>query len=59
VQTADYSVFNYYIAPTYDFIQELRTQGSTLEVLEPKWLREQFAEEAKKIVSIYENDHFI
>jgi predicted DNA-binding transcriptional regulator YafY len=54
VQTADYSVFNYYIAPTYDFIQELRTQGSTLEVLEPKWLREQFAEEAKKLVKMYE-----
>ena len=52
-QTADYSVFNYYVAPTYDFIQELRTQGSTLEVLEPKWLREQFADEAKKLVEMY------
>jgi predicted DNA-binding transcriptional regulator YafY len=53
VQTADYSVFNYYIAPTYDFIQELRTQGSNLEVLEPLWLREKFAEEAKKLSRIY------
>ena len=31
----EYSIFGFYVAPTYDFIQELRKFGSTLEVLEP------------------------
>ena len=45
--------FSYYVAPTYDFIQELRKFGSTLEVLEPESLREQFKEESKNLAKIY------
>ena len=48
-----YTIFTYYIAPTYDFIQELRTQGSDLEVLEPQWLRDKFSDEAKKLTEMY------
>lgn len=41
-QTNDFSVFEFYIAPTFDFIQELRTHGSNLKVLEPQWLAMEF-----------------
>lgn len=48
-----YSIFSFDIAPTYDFILELRKFGSTLEVLEPAELREQFAKEAKNLSAKY------
>lgn len=38
-----FSIFIYRVAPTYDFIQELRKFGATLEVLEPAHLREEYA----------------
>lgn len=46
-------VFEWYIATTLDFIQQLRTYGSELEILAPKSLREQFAQEAKHLVEMY------
>ena len=49
----EYSIFGFYVAPTYDFIQELRKFGSTLEVLEPEHLREEFAKEATELGKIY------
>ena len=47
VTTEEYAEFEYYIAPTFDFVQQLRTYGSQLEVLQPKWLREEMVEELK------------
>lgn len=38
--TADYSVFEYHIKPTFEFEQELLSHGESVEVLEPKDLRE-------------------
>lgn len=49
----DYSVFRYNIVPTFEFMQELRKQGSTLEVLSPKWLRDEFTQEAVNLYGIY------
>lgn len=49
----EYSVFVYKLAPTLDFIQELRTHGAQLEVLAPRWLREQMAGEARAIAALY------
>lgn len=46
-------VFEWYIAPTFDFIQQLRTFGSEIEVLAPQSLRNQFAEEAQKMLDCY------
>ena len=46
-------VFTWYVAPTFDFIQELLTHGCGLEVLSPAWLRRQFAEEAEETVLLY------
>jgi predicted DNA-binding transcriptional regulator YafY len=46
-------VFEWYVAPTLDFIQQLRTYGSELEILQPQSLREQFKAELKKQLALY------
>ena len=46
-------IFEWHVAPTFDFIQQLRTYGSKLEVLEPQSLREQFRKEAKNLAEMY------
>ena len=43
-----------YVAPTYDFIQELRKFGSPLEVLEPAHLRDEFKEKSENLAKMYE-----
>ncbi len=48
-------VFEWYLAPTLDFIQQLRTQGSEIEILTPQSLRNQFAEEAQKLSNLYKD----
>lgn len=40
-QTEDYTIFSYYIQPTYDFRQELLSHGAEIEVLSPQWFREE------------------
>jgi predicted DNA-binding transcriptional regulator YafY len=45
--------FEYYIAPTLDFIQELRTHGTDIRVREPEELVAIFREEAKKAYEMY------
>ena len=52
-KTEDYSVFTYHIAPTYDFIMELRKFGAKLEVLAPEKLRKDFAEEVDAMKALY------
>jgi len=45
--------FEFYIAPTLDFIQELRTHGTDIRVKEPEELVQIFREEAKKAYEMY------
>ena len=45
--------FEYYIAPTLDFIQELRTHGTDIRVREPEELVAIFREEAQKAYGMY------
>lgn len=45
--------FEYYIAPTLDFIQELRTHGTDIRVREPEALVEIFRQEAQKAYNMY------
>ncbi|MBR5855306.1 MAG: WYL domain-containing protein [Paludibacteraceae bacterium] len=45
--------FEYYIAPTLDFIQELRTHGTDIRVHEPEALVEIFRQEAQKAYNMY------
>lgn len=39
--TPEYSIFQYFLAAEYDFEQELLSRAATVEVLEPKWLRDE------------------
>ena len=39
----EYSIFKYYLRPTFDFIQEILLNGESMEVLEPLSLREEIA----------------
>ena len=46
-------VFEWFVAPTLDFIQQLRTYGSELEILHPQSLREQFKAELEQQLALY------
>ncbi len=48
-----YSDFEYFMAPTFDFRQEILREGSELEVLEPKAFRNELATELKKSLKRY------
>ena len=48
-----YSTFTYNVAPTYDFVQELRKHGAYLEVLAPDHLREEFQCESVRLKQMY------
>ena len=39
----EYSIFTFYLRPTFDFIQEILLNGESMEVLEPLPLREEIA----------------
>ncbi len=45
--------FEYFIAPTFDFIQELRTHGTDIRIREPETLVQLFREEARKAYEMY------
>lgn len=52
VENADgYSIFRYYLSPTYDFIQEILSHGCEVEVLSPQHLRDEVRSHAATIVS--------
>ena len=40
----DYTIFSYHIKPTFDFRQELLSHDADVEVLAPKWFRDEIAE---------------
>ena len=48
-RTEEYSVFTYFLRPTFDFVQELLTLRETTEVLTPKELRAEMARIGKNI----------
>lgn len=51
--TDEYSVFSYFVVPTYEFKQEILSRGANVEVLTPKSLREEVKEEVKKMSKLY------
>ena len=48
-----YPAFSFYLYPSDEFQRELYAYGSYLEVHEPKWLRDEFAEDAEKVNKMY------
>jgi hypothetical protein len=49
----EYSIFTYYLRPAFDFQQELLWNGEDIEVLEPEWLRKEFAGKIKRMWNKY------
>lgn len=47
----DYSIFQYYISPTYDFIQEILSHGYEVEVVSPSHLKGYIRWQAETIAS--------
>ncbi|MBQ3325007.1 MAG: WYL domain-containing protein [Muribaculaceae bacterium] len=52
----DYSIFTYYLRPTYDFMQELLWNGEEVEVLEPQWLRDEIRGRIERMLDLYKED---
>ena len=52
----DYSIFTYYLRPTYDFMQELLWNGEEVEVLEPQWLRDEIRGRSERMLDLYKED---
>ena len=48
-RTDEYSIFTVKLRPTFDFRQEILSQGSDIEVLEPEWFRDEVAEISKNM----------
>ena len=53
--TQDYSIFEYYLSPTFDFVQELLLHGDQIEVLAPADLRVRVAGIIRAMNTRYEN----
>ena len=52
-RTDEYSIFTVRLRPTFDFRQEILSQGCDIEVLEPQWFRDEMAEIAKNMWNKY------
>ena len=52
-KTDNYSIIEYYLAPNYDFKQELLSKGESVEVIEPEWFREDMKQAIKKMMERY------
>ena len=53
----DYSVFEYFLSPTFDFVQELLLHGDQIEVLAPIELQTRVAGIIRAMNGRYENFH--
>lgn len=52
----EYSIFTFFLRPSFDFQQELLWNGEDVEVLEPLWLRQEIAEKIERMWNKYKND---
>lgn len=50
----DYSIFTYELFPTYEFVQEVLSLGPEVEILSPKWLREECKKLIEEMYNIYQ-----
>lgn len=52
-KTDKYTIFEFHLRPTYDFMQELLKLGSTAEVLSPEWFRNEIISEIEQMTRRY------
>ena len=55
-QNEEYSIFKYYLRPTFDFMQEILWNGEDMEVLEPLSLRKEMAGIIGRMNNKYKKD---
>ena len=53
-RTEEYSIFTVHLCPTFDFRQEILSHGADIEVLSPRWFRDEIAEISKKMWNKYQ-----
>lgn len=53
--TNEYSDFQFFVAPTFDFRQAILKEGSELEVLEPQAFRDEIKQELNKAIKRYKH----
>ena len=51
----EYSIFTFFLRPTFDFQQELLWNADRVEVLQPQWLRDEMARLIKEMSDLYQN----
>ena len=51
--TADYSDFQFHLAPNFEFMQEILGRGDEAEVLSPQSIRDQFAQKIAELNKRY------
>jgi predicted DNA-binding transcriptional regulator YafY len=51
---SDYSVFEVTLMPTYDFIQQILTMSSEVEVISPEHVRKEVIRWIKEMASVYD-----
>jgi predicted DNA-binding transcriptional regulator YafY len=49
----EFSIFTFFLRPSFDFQQELLWNGEDMEVLEPLWLRKEIAGKIKRMWNKY------
>jgi len=55
-ETSDeYTIFSYFITPTFDLKQELLSHGEEIEVLSPDWFRNEMTETVRNMNDLYEH----
>lgn len=52
----EFSIFTFFLRPSFDFQQELLWNGEDMEVLEPLWLRKEIAGKIKRMWNKYKDD---
>lgn len=52
----EFSIFQFYLRPEFDFQQEILWNGEDMEVLEPQWLRQEMAGKIKRMWNKYQEE---
>lgn len=52
-ETPEYTLFEYRIIPTFDFVQEIFLHAEQLEVIEPKSLRQHIQKKSDSLAGLY------
>ncbi|MFJ1354261.1 WCX domain-containing protein [Capnocytophaga canimorsus] len=54
IKTEDnYTFFEYFLRPTYDFRQEILSHGAEIEVISPNWFREEIQQIVAEMHKFY------